>query len=215
MTGAPPAPHPIERESYRILDERVDLSAWAPGPRAIVARIIHATADVSFAASVRIGDHAVDEAFAALRAGAPVVCDAEMLRVGLTRSTSAVCLLSEVPVAPPGLTRSAAAIALAAERYPDGALWVIGNAPTALAELLRLHAIGSVRPAAVVGLPVGFVGAMEAKAALWDGPLAPVSVTNLGEKGGTPAAAAAVNALARLAEASVGLAEEGVEGGLG
>jgi precorrin-8X/cobalt-precorrin-8 methylmutase len=104
-------------------------------------------------------------------------------------------------VAPPGDTRSAAAIRLAAERHPDGALWVVGNAPTALEEILRLHADGLLRPAAVVGLPVGFVGAAESKAALWAGDLRPIAITNVGEKGGTPAAAGAVNAMVRLAAA--------------
>jgi precorrin-8X/cobalt-precorrin-8 methylmutase len=192
--------HPIEVESYRILDQRVDLSGWNDGDRAVVARVIHATADLEFATTMRIGDQAVDAARAALRAGAPVLCDAHMLRVGLT-SIAARCLLDEVPVAPEGTTRSAAAFALAAERHPDGAVWVVGNAPTALDELLRLHADGRVRPAAVVGLPVGFVGAAEAKAALWDSALRPLAITNEGEKGGTPAAAGAVNALVRLTRA--------------
>jgi len=192
--------HPIEVESYRILDERVDLSAWPDGERAVVARVIHATADLEFAATMRIGDQAVRAIVAALRTGAPVICDAHMLRVGLT-SLSAECLLDEVPVAPDRSTRSAAAFALAAERHPAGAVWVVGNAPTALDELLRLHAEGRIRPAAVVGLPVGFVGAAEAKAALWASALQPIAVTNEGEKGGTPAAAGAVNALARIARA--------------
>jgi precorrin-8X/cobalt-precorrin-8 methylmutase len=111
--------------------------------------------------------------------------------------------MPSTPVARPGDTRSAAAVRLAAERHPDGALWVVGNAPTALEEVLRLHAAGTVRPAAVIGLPVGFVGAAESKAALWDSPLRSVAVTNVGEKGGTPAAAGAVNALVRLAAAPV------------
>jgi precorrin-8X/cobalt-precorrin-8 methylmutase len=192
--------HPIEVESYRILDERVDLSGWADRDRAVVARVIHATADLEFAATMRIGERAVEATLRALSGGAPVICDAHMLRVGLT-SLAAECLLDEVPVAPEGSTRSAAAFALAAERHPDGAVWVVGNAPTALDELLRLHAAGRVRPAAVVGLPVGFVGAAEAKAALWASDLRPVAITNHGEKGGTPAAAGAVNALARIARA--------------
>jgi len=195
--------HPIEVESYRILEERVDLSPWPAREQAVVARVVHATADVELAATMRIGEGAVAAAVAALDRGAPVVCDAHMLRVGLT-GLDAVCLLDEVPTAPPGSTRSAAAIALAAERFPDGALWVVGNAPTALAELLRLHAVGRLRPAAVIGLPVGFVGAAEAKAALWDGPLRQVAITNVGEKGGSPAAAGAVNALARLRRDGVG-----------
>lgn len=193
--------HPIEVESYRILDQRVDLSRWPDGDRDVVARVIHSTADLEFATSLRVGPAAVTAAVAALRAGAPVVCDAHMLRVGLTRLPGALCLLDEVPVAPPGTTRSAAALRLAAERHPDGAVWVVGNAPTALEEILRLHAAGAVQPAAVVGLPVGFVGAAESKAALWAGPLRSIAITNVGEKGGTPAAAGAVNALVRLAAA--------------
>jgi precorrin-8X/cobalt-precorrin-8 methylmutase len=195
MTGI----HPIEVESYRIMAERIDLSGWADGARDVVARVIHSTADLEFATSMRIGDDAVGNAVEALQAGAAVICDAHMLRVGLTRLPRASCLLDQVPTAPANSTRSAAAIALAAERHPDGALWVVGNAPTALEEILRLAAAGDLRPAAVVGLPVGFVGAAESKAALWDSPLRPVAITNVGEKGGTPAAAGAVNALARLA----------------
>jgi precorrin-8X/cobalt-precorrin-8 methylmutase len=199
VTPAHPV-HPIEVESYRILEERVDLSGWDGGDRAVVARVIHATADLEFATTMRIGDRAVAAAVEALGRGAAVICDAHMLRVGLTGlGAQAQCLLDEVPVAPGGSTRSAAAFVLAAERFPDGAVWVVGNAPTALDELLRLHAGGRVRPAAVVGLPVGFVGAKEAKAALWASELGPIAVTNVGEKGGTPGAAGAVNSLVRLA----------------
>jgi precorrin-8X/cobalt-precorrin-8 methylmutase len=191
-------PHPIEVESYRRLAERVDLSGWPDGARDIVARMIHATADESFAQSARIGGSAVAAAVDALRRDAPVVCDARMVVAGLTSTAGAVCLLDEVPVAPAGDTRSAAAVRLAAERYPDGALWVVGNAPTALAALLELHAAGAVQPLAVVGLPVGYVGAAEAKAALWDSGMQSVAITNVGERGGSAVAAAAVNALARL-----------------
>jgi precorrin-8X/cobalt-precorrin-8 methylmutase len=201
----PSAPvHPIEEASYRILAERVDLSAWEAPERDVVARMIHATADESFAGTARIGGRAVESAVAALAAGATVVCDASMVVAGIPSVGGAVCLLDEVPEAPPGDTRSAAAIRLAAERYPDGALWVIGNAPTALFALLELHAAGTVQPAAVVGLPVGYVGAAESKDALWAGSLGPVAVTNTGVRGGSPAAAGAVNALARLARALSG-----------
>ena len=194
--------HPIETESYRILAERVDLSAFPDGDRAVVARMIHATADVSFAETARVGTVAVQAAVGALRSGVPVVVDAAMVAAGMPSLTT-ICLLAEVPVAPPGSTRSAAAIALAAARYPTGAIWVIGNAPTALVELLALHEAGVIEPAAVIGVPVGFVGAAEAKAALWASPLAPRSITTVGERGGSPVAAAAVNALIRLAEGSL------------
>jgi precorrin-8X/cobalt-precorrin-8 methylmutase len=93
-------------------------------------------------------------------------------------------------------------MALAGGAHPEGAVWVIGNAPTALAALLDLCAAGQVRPAAVVGLPVGYVGAAEAKAALWDSPLRSIAITNDGPRGGSGVAAAAINALARLASAS-------------
>ena len=197
----PPPVHPIEEASYRIMAERVDLSAWDGGERDVVARMVHATADESFAGTARIGERAVEAAVAALAAGATVVCDARMVVAGIPSVGGAVCLLDEVPEAPPGDTRSAAAIRLAAERYPDDALWVFGNAPTALFALLELHAAGAVRPAAVVGLPVGYVGAAESKDALWAGRLRPVAITNSGVRGGSPAAAGAVNALARLARA--------------
>jgi precorrin-8X/cobalt-precorrin-8 methylmutase len=195
-----PSPvHPIEVESYRILAERVDLSEWPPGARDVVARIIHSTADESFAATARIGDEAVEAAVTALASGAPVVCDARMVVAGIPSVTGAVCFLDQVPEAPPGDTRSAAAVRLAAEHHPVGALWVVGNAPTALFALLNLVAAGTVRPAAVVGLPVGYVGAAESKAALWAGDLGAIAITNTGVRGGSPAAAGAVNALARLA----------------
>jgi precorrin-8X/cobalt-precorrin-8 methylmutase len=198
------AVHPIEAESYRILAERVDLSAWPAGAREVVARMVHATADESFATTALIGEQAVEAAITALAAGAPVVCDARMVVAGIPSVAGAVCLLGEVPEAPPNDTRSAAAIRLAAERYPDGALWVVGNAPTALVALLELHAAGVVRPAAVVGLPVGYVGAAESKAALWASGLRSLAITNTGERGGSPVAAGAVNALARLARARQG-----------
>jgi precorrin-8X/cobalt-precorrin-8 methylmutase len=191
--------HPIESESYRILATRVDLSRWPERERAVVARMIHATADIGFADSARIGPEAIDRAINALDRGAPVIVDAAMVAAGAPRVTTS-CFLAEVPTAPEGSTRAAAAIALAAQRNPVGALWVIGNAPTALAELIALHERGEVEPTAVIGLPVGFVGAAEAKAALWAGPLAARSITNVGERGGSPVAAASLNALHRLLE---------------
>jgi precorrin-8X/cobalt-precorrin-8 methylmutase len=195
-------PHPIEVESYAIVAARVDLSGWPAGARDVVIRMIHATADESFATTTRIGETAVDAAVDALRGGAPVICDSAMVAAGLpavAARTDVRCYLDEVPAAPPGGTRAAAAMVTAGRELPDGALWVIGNAPSALAALVDQHAAGRVRPAAVVGLPVGYVGASEAKAALWASPLGPLAITNTGPRGGSPAAAAAVNALARLA----------------
>ncbi|HEY3238993.1 MAG TPA: precorrin-8X methylmutase [Acidimicrobiia bacterium] len=191
-----PGVHPIEAESYRILEGRIDLSGWPPGPRAVVARVVHATADLDFATTMVVGEAAVAAGVAALRAGAPVVTDVEMTRAAIT-GTPAVCHLGEAEGDGDGLTRSAAAMRLAAARHPRGAIFAIGCAPTALAELVRLAQAGVVVPALVVGLPVGFVGAAEAKDALVRSGLPAIS--NRGEKGGSAAAAAAVNALVRLA----------------
>lgn len=189
--------HPIEVESYRILAERVDLSDREPIERSIIERMIHATADLSFADSARVGERAGAAMFDALAAGAPVIVDASMVAAGITRYETE-CYLPRVPVAPEGLTRSSAAFRLAAQEHPVGAIFVCGNAPTALFELIRLFEAGLVQPAAVVGLPVGFVGAKESKAELWESSLAPISVTNVGERGGSPPAAGAVNAVVRL-----------------
>lgn len=193
--------HPIEAESYRILATRVDLSGWPPGPREVVARVVHATADVDFAATMVVDEAAVAAGVAALRAGAVVVTDVEMTRAAITGAPTA-CYLAEARASAGGVTRSAAAMRLAAERHPDRAVFAVGCAPTALAELVRLAAGGSVRPALVVGLPVGFVGAADAKAELLRSGLA--AVANTGEKGGSAAAGAAVNALVRLARAAGG-----------
>jgi precorrin-8X/cobalt-precorrin-8 methylmutase len=201
MTGD--AVHPIEAESYAIMSGLVDLSGWAEPERHVVARMVHATADESFATTARIGEEAVAAAVEALRRGAPVVCDARMVAAGLPRvaaTSSVICFLDRVPEAPPGrATRSEAAVEAAAVEHPDGAVWVIGNAPTALARLIDLHARGRLRPACVIAVPVGYVGAAEVKAKLWRSRLRGRCVTNEGRRGGSPVAAAAVNALHRLA----------------
>jgi precorrin-8X/cobalt-precorrin-8 methylmutase len=189
-------------ESYEILASRIDLSGWAPGARDVVARMIHATADESFATSARIGAGAVAAAVGALRSGEPVICDTAMVAAGIPAVASRVevrCYLDRVPLAPLGGTRTAASIAIAGGQHPDGGLWIIGNAPTALAALIDLWRSDQVHPAAVVGLPVGYVGAAEAKAALWESGLGALAITNTGPRGGSSVAAAAANALARLA----------------
>ncbi len=188
------AVHPIEAESYRILAERVDLSGYGPLAAAIVARVIHASADLEYAATMVVDDDAVETGVAALAGGAPIVVDVEMVRHGMT-GVDAECFLPTTAVE--GTTRSAAGIALAAERHPEGAVVVIGCAPTALEEVVRLHETGRFSPALVIGLPVGFVGAAESKERLRTSGLPAIS--NVGEKGGSAVAAAAVNVLLRMA----------------
>ncbi|HSS08632.1 MAG TPA: precorrin-8X methylmutase [Acidimicrobiales bacterium] len=187
--------HPIEAASYRILAERIDLSHFAAGPRAVIERVIHASADLDYAHTMLVSEQAVDVGVAAIRAGEPVVTDGETTRAGIT-GVSVLCYLNEVSAAG-DVTRSARAMRLAAERHPVGAIVVIGSAPTALEEALSLAADGRFAPALVIGLPVGFVGAAAAKeAARASGRCV---ITNTGEKGGSAAAAAACNAIVRLA----------------
>ena len=187
--------HPIEVESYRILSERVDLSGFGPLAAAVVARVIHASADLEYAETMVVDEAAVEAGVAALTGGAPVIVDVEMVRHGIT-GIDAQCFLPAT--APPGTTRSAAGMAQAAERHPEGAVVVVGCAPTALDEVVRLQQAGRFSPALVIGLPVGFVGAAESKARLRAGGLAVIS--NVGEKGGSAVAAAALNAVIRLAD---------------
>ena len=177
----------IEQESYDILRSRVDLSALPPLTRAVVERVVHASADLSYVDDLVCDEPALRGGLRALRAGAPVVTDVRMVAAGIT-GRETVCRIGDARAAE-GRTRSAVAVRLALEQVGPGAVWVVGCAPTALFELLRLDA----QPALVVGLPVGFVGAAESKAALRASGLPQVS--NRSEKGGSAVAAAAVNAL--------------------
>lgn len=184
--------HPIEQRSYAILRSRVDTSVMPPWTRAVAERVIHATADLDYARDLVCDEDALTRGGAALRAGAPLVVDVRMLAAGIT-SRAAVVAIDLAGTPPHGLTRSAAGIRRAAAEHPEGAVWAVGNAPSALRELVSLAAEGSLRPALVVGLPVGFVDAADAKAALRDSGLPALS--NRSPKGGSAVAAAAVNAL--------------------
>ncbi|HEX3590832.1 MAG TPA: precorrin-8X methylmutase [Pseudonocardiaceae bacterium] len=183
--------HPIEQESYRILRSRVDTSHLPPLSRAVVERVVHTMADPTWLGDVVTDEAALRQGRAALLAGAPLVVDVRMVAAGVTAREPVVAI--DLAVAAEGTTRSAAGIRAAAEQHPDGAVWAIGNAPTALAELVRLAAEDRVRPALVVGMPVGFVGSVAAKAALRASGLPSVSCAT--ERGGAAVAAATVNAL--------------------
>ncbi len=187
--------HPIEAQSMRIVGDRVDLSPLGPGARAVIERVIHASADLEYAQTMVVGEEAVAAGVRALRAGAAVVTDVEMVRHGLLGGAGR-CYLGEAPGSPT-LTRSAEGIRIAASHHPNGAIVVVGCAPTALAEVVHLARAGRFGPALVIGLPVGFVGAAEAKAALRASGLA--AITNIGAKGGSAVAAAAFNAMAKMA----------------
>jgi precorrin-8X/cobalt-precorrin-8 methylmutase len=184
--------HVIEQESYAILRRRVDLAHLPPLSRAVVERVVHASADLGYVEDLVLDEDALSGGLSALRAGARVVADVAMVGAGIT-SREVLCRVSDPRAADQaarlGVTRSAAAVHLAYDEVGAGALWVVGCAPTALEALLHLE----VRPALVVGLPVGFVGAAESKAALRASGLPAVS--NVSEKGGSAVAAAALNAL--------------------
>jgi precorrin-8X/cobalt-precorrin-8 methylmutase len=184
--------HPIETESYRILRELVDLSHLGPFSRAVAERVIHASADLDYAVNLVLDEAALESGISALRRNFPVVTDVGMVAAGITgRQTR--CFVSDLRARTLseqlGITRSAAGFRLAEEEVGEGAVWVVGNAPTALFELLELD----VAPALVIGLPVGFVGAAESKDALLHSGLP--AVANRGPKGGSAVAAAVLNAL--------------------
>ena len=187
------AVHPIEAESYRILRARVDLSHLPALTRAVTERVVHASADLEYAETLIASEETLRTGRAALVDGAPLVCDTRMVAGGITGREATVPLLdpraAELAAAD-GITRTAAAVRLAVAETDAGAVWVVGNAPTALFELLERPPRD---PALIVGLPVGFVGAAEAKAALAASGLP--FVANRGEKGGSAVAAAAINAL--------------------
>ncbi len=170
-------------------------------------RVIHACGMVEAAADILFSPGAVEAGVAALAAGAPILCDARMVAEGITRArlpagNAVLCTLHDPAVpalaAKLGTTRTAAAMELWRDRL-GGAVVAIGNAPTALFRLLELLEAGVPPPAAVVGMPVGFVGAAESKEALLADGRVPALVVR-GRKGGSAMAAAAVNALASAAE---------------
>ena len=173
-----------------ILRSRVDLSQLAPLTRAVIERVVHASADLSYVEDLVSDESALQRGFLALREGAPVVADVQMVAAGIT-TREVVCRVREATTHD-GLTRSAAAVRMAYEQVGPGAVWVVGCAPTALLEILAL----GVAPALVIGLPVGFVGAAESKAALRESGLPALS--NVSEKGGSAVASAALNALLYL-----------------
>jgi precorrin-8X/cobalt-precorrin-8 methylmutase len=198
----------IYRRSFATIRAEADLDGLDPILERVVVRMIHACGMVDLAGDVAASAGFGAAAQAALRAGAPILCDTAMVASGVTRSrlpaaNEVVCTLSEPQVpelaASMGTTRTAAALELWRPRL-DGALVVVGNAPTALFRLLEIVEEGGARPAAVIGVPVGFIGAAESKVALAEHPSALEHVVVHGRRGGSAIAVAAVNALASEAE---------------
>lgn len=190
-------PETIYRRSFALIRREVDLARLPRDLRPVALRLVHTAGDPSLIDDLVASDRAVAAGRKALKAGADVIVDATMVAAGITKRR-VICTLNDKRV--PGLakhngtTRSAAAVELWRPRL-EGAVIAIGNAPTALFHLLEMIAAGAPRPALVLGFPVGFVGAAEAKAALvqnrWEIPFVALS----GRRGGSALAAAAVNAL--------------------
>ncbi|MEN6440215.1 MAG: precorrin-8X methylmutase [Syntrophobacter sp.] len=198
----------IEEESFRIIDKEIGEHPFAPGEWQIVRRVIHSTGDFDYARQIRISANAVESGLKALRDGARIYVDTRMIRAGLAPwrlewfgndvVTPVESLGSQEAAVKAGITRTQAAFRSCAGSLDDSVI-AIGNAPTALREIVRLIEEDGVRPALVIGVPVGFVQAEESKAALWQLESQP-SIAVLGRKGGSPVAVAIVHALLELAK---------------
>jgi precorrin-8X/cobalt-precorrin-8 methylmutase len=195
----------IYERSFAIIRAEADLARFSPEEAEIAVRMIHACGQVEAARLIDFGPGLVTAARDALQKGAPIFCDAEMVAHGITRArlpanNEVICALRDPRVpelaAKLGTTRSAAALELWREKL-GGALVAIGNAPTALFRLLEMLEAGAPRPAAILGIPVGFVATAESKAALATSPFGVPYLIVRGRMGGSAMTAAAVNALAR------------------
>ncbi|MEU8520778.1 precorrin-8X methylmutase [Streptomyces sp. NBC_01216] len=194
----------IYRQSFATIRAEADLAGLPADVSQVAVRMIHACGMVDLVRDLAYSPGVVSRARAALRAGAPILCDAQMVASGVTRKrlpagNDVVCTLSDPAVpalaAELGTTRSAAAMELWRDRL-EGSVVAIGNAPTALFRLLEMVGKGAGRPAAVLGIPVGFIGAAESKDALAAQDLGLDYLVVRGRRGGSAMTAAAVNAMA-------------------
>lgn len=205
-SAGPFAQHPIEKESFRILSEELDCGRFSALELPVVKRVVHTTADFEFQELLRFSPGAIEAGIGALTQGRNIVTDVKMIESGIARSRLApfnskvLCFSSDNDVASlaekEGMTKTAASMRKAAPCM-DGGIVVIGNAPTALFELLKLVREGAASPALIIGVPVGFVGAVESKEDLMKSGCAFICAA--GRKGGSTVAVAITNALAILA----------------
>lgn len=198
----------IYRRSFAAIRGCADLGRFSPEQSQIAVRMIHACGMPDLAGDIEFSPGAVERARSALRAGAPILCDVQMVASGVTRrrlpaDNEVLCTLSD-PRVPDlarelGTTRTAASVELWRDRI-EGAVVAIGNAPTALFHLLHLLRDTDLRPAAIVGIPVGFVGAAESKQALVDNEHGLEYIVVRGRRGGSAITCGAVNAIASQQE---------------
>lgn len=197
----------IEEESFQIIDKEMGAHSFPRDEWRIVRRVIHTTGDFDYAQRIRFGPGAVSRGIEALRGGACIYADTRMVRAGLSPwrlewfgnevAVPAEGLESQEAAVKMGVTRTLAAFRSCSAGL-GGAVVAIGNAPTALQEIVRMIECENIRPALVIGVPVGFVQAEESKAALWQVQNQPL-ITVLGRKGGSSVAVAIVHALLELA----------------
>ncbi len=195
----------IYQQSFAIIRAEADLSRFSDAEADVAVRMLHACGMVEIAKHIVFADEVITAAREALHAGAAILCDSEMVSHGVTRArlpagNAVICTLRD-PTIPAlaeklGTTRSAAALELWLDRL-EGAVVAIGNAPTSLFRLLEMLDEGAPRPAAILGIPVGFVGAAESKEALIANPRGVPFIVVRGRVGGSAMTAAAVNGLAR------------------
>ncbi|PWS45101.1 precorrin-8X methylmutase [Streptomyces sp. FT05W] len=194
----------IYRQSFATIRAEAELAGLPADVSQVAVRMIHACGMVDLVRDLAFSPNAVADARAALRSGAPILCDVAMVASGVTRKrlpadNEVICTLSDPAVpglaAELGTTRSAAALELWRDRM-EGAVVAVGNAPTALFRLLEMIEEGAPRPAAVIGVPVGFIGAAESKEALASHPSGLEHLVVRGRRGGSAIAAAALNAIA-------------------
>ncbi|MDZ7823395.1 MAG: precorrin-8X methylmutase [Ahrensia sp.] len=197
-------PSEIYRKSFETIESEVDLSLFPSDIRDVAVRLIHACGMVDILKDFTFSDDAVAAGRAALANGAPIICDVEMVRHGiigrhLTANNKVLCAVGDEATRTLSNeiknTRSAAAMDLLAHEF-DGAIIVIGNAPTALFRLLELIDAGAAKPALIIGMPVGFVGAAESKDALIADSRGVAYMAVRGRRGGSAMAAATLNAIA-------------------
>ena len=197
-------PAEIYRQSFATIRREADLSRFSNGLDHIAVRLIHACGMVDIVDDLVLSDDCLAAGSSAIRQGRAIVCDVEMVRMGIMRrllpeALPVLCGVSAAETAEKARTMETTRSAAAFERLAgdlDGGIAVIGNAPTALFHLLEMIDRGVAHPALIVGIPVGFVGAVESKDALIDNPRGVPFVAVRGRRGGSAMAAAVVNAIA-------------------
>lgn len=197
-----PLNHPIVERSFAIIDREVGEHQLSPSEYAIVRRVIHATADFEYLKLLRFSPQAIGSGIAALQAGVPIVTDVTMVKQGIrnlvakTFNNPVIAAIDRAATADPGKTRTETGLLKCWSEYPE-AIYIIGNAPTALLALCQQIPNAKTIPSLVIGVPVGFVSVVESKQALAQLNVPQISIE--GRKGGSPAAASILNALLVLA----------------